>query len=218
METPVFSDRERSNILKKWESQWILFLCQKMPPWMTPNRLTLIGVLGSGVVMLGLWLGHLSRAFLLVSILGLAIQWFGDSLDGRLAYYRNIARKWYGFSLDILADWFSMFIITIGFYIYLPEYKLVAFVYLLGYGALMLISLLRYKINDSYSIDAFQLGPTEMRIILAILLIIEMFRANTLLQIAVVGAFVLAILVLVALRNLLKLADERDWQEKSLEA
>jgi phosphatidylserine synthase len=39
---------------------------------------------------------------------GFAINWFGDSLDGRIAYYRNTPRKWYGFALDCIMDWLSL--------------------------------------------------------------------------------------------------------------
>ena len=48
----------------------------------------------------------------------LIINWFGDSLDGRLAYYRNKPRKWYGFSLDITVDWFTTLLIGAGYAIY----------------------------------------------------------------------------------------------------
>ena len=215
MDASVFRDRERTNILNAWESRIILALCRKIPSWVTPNMLTAVGLLGSFMVLAGLWMALFARIFLLFAIAGLAVQWFGDSLDGRLAYYRNIPRKWYGFSLDILVDWFSVFLIAVGFYLYLPEYKLLAFAYVLGYGALMMVALIRYKLSNTYSIDAFGLGPTEMRIIIAFFLVVEMFRQNTLLQIATIGAIILAVMVLVAIRSVLQLADRMDEAEKN---
>ncbi len=218
MREKVFSDRERSNFLKHYESRLILSLCERMPPWITPNRLTAIGVLGSLMVFGGFWLGHYLRIALLISIIGLAVNWFGDSLDGRLAYYRNIPRKWYGFCLDIVVDWLSMFLVVMGFYVYFDDYRWLPFIFLLAYGGLMLIALLRYKITDSYSIDAFQLGPTEMRIIIAVLIFIEIIRRGTLLQASMLGAVVILLFTILALRSLLQAADLKDQQEKAARA
>ena len=80
-----------------------------MPQWVTPNILTAIGFAGSIMVALGLWYAQSNPLFLFFSVFGFAVQWFGDSLDGRLAYWRNIPRKWYGWALDISVDWISIF-------------------------------------------------------------------------------------------------------------
>lgn len=213
MQGSIQSDRERSNLLKDAEAELISRLCARMPGWVTPDLLTVVGVLGGGLVLAGLWLGTHWRGWLFISIVGLAVHWFGDSLDGRLAYYRGIPRKWYGFSLDILADWCSMFLIAIGFYVYLESFPLLPFIFLAAYGAAMLISLLRFKIRDEYSIDTFMLGPTEMRILLAVLILVEIFRADTLLQIGTLGAILLFVIDIIDFRKLLQIADERDIQE-----
>ena len=54
-------------------------------------------------------------SYLLFSLLGLFINWFGDSLDGRLAYYRNKPRKWFGFTLDLIVDWLGTILMGLGF-------------------------------------------------------------------------------------------------------
>jgi hypothetical protein len=51
----------------------------------------------------------------------MAIQWFGDSLDGRIAYYRNTPRKWYGWLLDMNLDWISTAMMTAAYVIYLHD-------------------------------------------------------------------------------------------------
>ena len=213
MEGKILSDRERTNILKTWEFQFISYLCAKMPPWITPDRLTLIGIGGAGIIFLGLYLGQVSRFFLIISIIGLAIHWFGDSLDGRLAYFRNIPRKWYGFSVDLLADWVSVVLISLGAYFYLPEYKFLPSFYVVAYGALMFMSLLRYKITDEYSIDAFHMGPTEMRIVIAIIFLIEIFIPGTLTLVTLIGGLLLMLVAILALRGLIQIANERDARE-----
>jgi hypothetical protein len=214
-ENKVTGDRDRTNLLKNSESRAITYLCERMPEWVKPDMLTAVGFLGSVVVFLGLWLGTFGKIFLLLSIIGLAVQWFGDSLDGRLAYYRNTPRKWYGWALDINTDWVSTCIIGLGFFIYLPHFKIVSFVFVVAYGGSMIVSLLRYKITGKYQIDSFFLGPTELRILIALVLFIEIFREDTLLQFGLFGALLLIFFNLLESLKVLKLGNERDRQEKA---
>jgi hypothetical protein len=209
-------DRERTNFLKKAEARTIQFLCARMPRWVTPDLLTATGFFGSLVVCAGLWLARRGdRGFLLLSILGLAIHWFGDSLDGRLAYYRNTPRKWYGWALDINVDWTSACFIGLGFYFYLATFKIVAFVFVVAYGGAMIVALLRYKITEKYTIDTFMFGPTELRLLLAIVLLIELYRPNTLMQFGFVGSLILVIINSIDSYKVLKLADQKDRELKT---
>lgn len=210
-------DRERSNMLRHAEQRLVHYLCKRLPLWVTSDMLTAFGFFGSIVICWGLWRGESNRVFLLFSILGLVIHWFGDSLDGRLAYYRNQPRQWYGWALDINTDWTSICIIGLGFYLYLPAYQIVAALFVVVYGGAMIIALLRYKITNQYQIDSFYLGPTELRILLAAVLLGEMFRANTLLQFGLIGSLLLIVFNLFELYRLLRLADQKDHAEKAAE-
>src|SRR5690606_41860692 len=144
-----------------------------VPGWMSPNMLTGIGIAGSVLIFLAFVLAYyVDTTFLLLGPLGFFINWFGDSLDGRIAYFRKIPRKWYGFSLDIIMDWFGTVMIGLGYLIYAEsEYKLIGFIFVVLYGWAMIVSQLRYKITDHYTIDAGLVGPTEVRVILAIVMI-----------------------------------------------
>ncbi|MCA9742258.1 MAG: CDP-alcohol phosphatidyltransferase [Deferribacteres bacterium] len=207
-------DRIRSNVLRDAEQATIAFLCRHMPQWVTPNKLTAVGFVGSLLVFTGLWFGRENRWYLLMSIAGLAINWFGDSLDGRLAYYRKTPRKWFGFSLDVNVDWTATCLIALGFYFYLPDFKFIALIFVVAYGGSMIISLLRYRVTNAYAIDRFALGPTEMRIILSVFLLVEVFQAGVLLIFAFAGSVLLIIINAVESRTLLREADLRDVAEK----
>ena len=115
--------RKRTNLLKKYEAKLIYYLCSKTPSFITPNKLTMLGVLGGLIVLMGMAASFYtgSSFFLVFSILGLAVNWLGDSLDGRIAYFRNVPRKWYGWALDLSTDWIVTFFISLGFFIYTPE-------------------------------------------------------------------------------------------------
>jgi len=214
----IRGDRERTNILKNGEYWLLERLCSIMPQWVTPDFLTALGLSGAVVIFAGLWMGRENRLWLLLSILGLVIHWFGDSLDGRLAYYRDRPRKWYGWALDINVDWLSACIMGLGFYFYFPDWKIVSFVFVVAYGGSMIVSLLRYRITDKYTIDTFLLGPTELRVLLAIVLFVEIYRDDTLLQFGIVGSLLLIVLNAIESYRVLQNGDERDKIEKAEKA
>jgi phosphatidylglycerophosphate synthase len=208
----TFSDRKRTNILKKAEQLTIAFLLPKVPKVISPNILTLIGTLGSGFVFFAFVLGtYLANWYLLLGIIGLIINWLGDSLDGRLAYYRNIPRRWYGFALDIIADWIGIVLIGFGYYIYAKNgTQIVAFAFVALYGWSIIISQLRYKITNEYSIDSGFVGPTELRFIIALILIIEVLFPGSIAYLAGLISVILLIINIVDSLKLLKLGDLKD--------
>lgn len=208
----TFSDRKRTNILKRAEQLTIVFLLPKVPKFISPNLLTFIGTLGSGFVFLAFVLGaYLANWYLLLGILGLAVNWLGDSLDGRLAYYRNIPRRWYGFALDIIADWIGIVLIGFGYYIYAENgTQIVAFVFVALYGWSIIISQLRYKITNEYSIDSGFVGPTELRFIIAFILITEVLYQGSIAYLAGSITIVLLIINTIDSFKLLKLGDLKD--------
>lgn len=214
----IRGSRERMNILKELEFKTIEKLCEWMPGWVFPDLLTAIGLFGSVIIFGGLILAIQDRWWLVLSVFGFAVQWFGDSLDGRLAYFRNTPRKWYGWSLDINADWIGICIIGLGFYFYFPEYKIISFIFVVAYGGSMIVSLMRYKIANVYVIDAGILGPTELRILISLFMIAEIFFPSVLLIFGFLGSGILMLINLVDSTKVMKLGDERDLQEKMAKA
>lgn len=214
----LFKDRKRTNILKSVEQAAISSLVGRVPHFITPNILTGIGFFGGVVVLLGFVLAsYLDRPYLLLGVLGLFINWFGDSLDGRIAYYRNIPRKWYGFSLDIIMDWINTVIMGLGFIVYLGEgYELLSYFFVALYGWAMIITQLRYKITDKYTIDAGTVGPTEIRVIISLIFVLEVFFAGAVNLFSALVVVILLIVNIVDTRKLLRLGDARDIAEKAV--
>ncbi|KRD12086.1 CDP-alcohol phosphatidyltransferase [Flavobacterium sp. Root901] len=208
----TFSDRKRTNILKRAEQLTIAFLLPKVPEFITPNVLTLIGTIGSGLIFIAFVLGsYVTNRYLLLGIAGLAVNWLGDSLDGRLAYYRNIPRRWYGFALDIISDWIGIVLIGFGYYIYAENNtQIIAFAFVALYGWSIIISQLRYKITNEYTIDSGFAGPTELRFIIAIILIVEVLFHGSILYLTGTITIVLLIINIFDSLKLLKLGDLKD--------
>ena len=212
----IFQDRKRTNVLKSAEQATISYLVKIVPSFISSNTLTFIGTMGSVIVLISFILAaYISKEYLLIGVAGLAINWLGDSLDGRIAYFRNIPRKWFGFSLDIIMDWVSTVLIGLGYMVYARnQYELIAFVFVALYGWAMIISQLRYKITDIYSIDSGLVGPTEVRVILSLILIMEASFGHLIEYFAGVMCIVLFIINIVDTRKLLKLGDTRDDAER----
>lgn len=212
----ISTDRQRTNILRSGEQKSIAYLVQKVPSWISSDGLTAIGFFGNIMVAASFVLGlYISRYWLLLSLLGFIINWLGDSLDGRLAYYRNKPRKWYGFSLDVTVDWIGTLLIGTGFTIYAPgAWKYAGFFFVVLYGWAMITSQLRYKIGGQYSIDSGLFGPTEVRVLLGIIITLEVFVPGSIQYLATAACLFLLISNLTETRNLLRLADERDKAER----
>lgn len=212
----ISTGRERTNIVRGWEQKTIAYLVQKVPSWISSDGLTAIGLFGNIMVAVSFVLGaYINRYWLLISLLGFAINWVGDSLDGRLAYYRNKPRKWYGFSLDVTVDWIGTLLIGTGFTIYAPGiWKYAGFFFVVLYGWEMITAQLRYKIGGQYSIDSGIFGPTEVRMLISLIIIFEVFIPGSIGYLATAACIFLLISNLVEARKLLKLADNRDKEER----
>ncbi len=214
----IAKDRKRTNILRKSEQNTIAYLVQRMPSWLTSDGLTAIGFFGNLMVAGSFILGtFFSRYWLLLSLLGFVINWFGDSLDGRLAYYRNKPRKWYGFSLDVTVDWIGTILIGLGFMIYASGFwKYVGFAFVVLYGWEMITAQLRYKVGGQYSIDSGIFGPTEVRLLLAFIITLEVFIPGSIQYLALIACLFLLISNLMEARKLILLADQRDIEERQI--
>jgi hypothetical protein len=212
----IFKGRERTNILKSLEQRTLALLCTLMPAWVSPDMLTAVGFAGSVIICAGFIAAAYNPMFLIVSIIGFAIQWFGDSLDGRIAYYRSSPRKWYGFSLDLIMDWLSTILIGVGFYFYLPaDYKILAFTFVAAYGWAMLLALIKYKVTGNYTIDSGLIGPTEFRIILCLLLTAEIIFPGSLIIAGITVNVLLFFFNCVNFHKLLKAGNERDKAQQN---
>lgn len=215
--TGFFEDRPRTNLLRKPEQKTILYLVARVPRCISPDILTLLGLTGSLMVLTGFFLASsFHRDYLLLGITGLGLNWFGDSLDGRIAYFRNKPRKWYGFALDIIVDWLSTVLIGLGYLIYAKDLnETLAFFFVVLYGWSMIISQLRFKITDKYSIDSGLVGPTELRVLIALILAIEIFVEGSIHYFALLLCAVLFVINVADSIKLLRLGNKRDNEERN---
>jgi hypothetical protein len=212
----ITQDRSRTNLLKKYEQETLVFLVQRIPTWIKSDMLTFIGFIGSLIVLLSFILAtYVNKEYLLLGITGFGINWFGDSLDGRLAYFRKLPRKWYGFSLDLTVDWLTTIIIGCGYMIYTDgNWKILGFGFVVLYGWAIITTLLRYKATGKYTIDSGLVGPTEVRIIVSAILVVEVLLKGSIIYSAIFVCAVLFLVNIFSTIKLLRIANNLDIEEK----
>jgi hypothetical protein len=213
----ISQDRSRTNLLKRYEQDTLVFIVQRIPSWIKSDMLTLTGFIGSLIVFSSFILAtYVDIDYLLLGVLGFGINWFGDSLDGRLAYFRNQPRKWYGFSLDLTVDWMTTILIGCGYMIYTDgNWKILGFGFVVMYGWAIMTTLLKYKVTDKYTIDSGLFGPTEVRIIVSAILVVEIFFKGTIIYSAIIVCAILFIVNIFNTIKLLRMANDLDIEEYS---
>src|ERR1044072_9089071 len=96
--------RVQTSLVAPLERRCLNYFVQHLPAWVKPDHLTMLGFAamffaGSSYVAARWW----PPALLLVNV-WLVVNWFGDSLDGTLARFRNQQRPRYGFYVDHIID------------------------------------------------------------------------------------------------------------------
>src|SRR5436853_1272245 len=96
--------RIQQSLLAPLERRCLRWLASGMPSWVGPDTLTVLGLFAMLMGGLSYALARYSPVWLWVVNFWLAVNWFGDSLDGTLARYRNRLRPRYGFYVDHMMD------------------------------------------------------------------------------------------------------------------
>jgi phosphatidylglycerophosphate synthase len=150
------------------EKRVLAWLAARMPAWVNSDHLTLWGFAAQIMVGVSYALSRYNRQWLLWGILFLAVNWFGDSLDGTVARFRNRQRPRYGFYVDHVIDAIGSAVLMAGLAVSGYMTPLVAMALLVAFLLLAIeVYLATYTIG-SFHLSFFNLGPTEVRIILAI--------------------------------------------------
>jgi len=159
--------RQLDFLLAPLERRTIAWLVKRVPKRLAPDHLTAIGVAAALGFAVCFALSGALPALLWVGVGLLALNWFGDSLDGSLARARHIERPRYGYYLDHLVDAISTAAIAIGIgaspYMMLPVGMAVGLIYL----ALSINVYLEAQTRGQFKIGYGIFGPTEARIALA---------------------------------------------------
>jgi archaetidylinositol phosphate synthase len=150
------------------ERRALAWLAARLPSWANSDHLTLLGFAAMFLAGASYALARTSSAGLLLATFFIALNWFGDSLDGTLARMRNRRRPRYGFYVDHMIDTVGGLFLMSG----LSLSGLVDWRIALGmFVAYLMLSIEVYL--AAYTLGTFRLsfgifGPTEIRLLLAL--------------------------------------------------
>src|SRR5918911_2562455 len=96
--------RLQASLTAKAERRAVKYLAARLPQWVNSDHLTLLGLAAMVAAGVCYAAARWWPPAILVVNLWLAVNWFGDSLDGTLARLRDRQRPRYGFYVDHIVD------------------------------------------------------------------------------------------------------------------
>lgn len=146
------------------EKRILVWMAARLPRWMNSDHLTFAGaaaMLGVGACF---WLGGGALAFVMPL---LALNWFGDSLDGTLARVRDRQRPRYGYYVDHVLDAAGFGALVGGLLLGGHMHAAAGLGLLASYYLLLTEIALATYARGVFRLSFFKVGPTELRILLA---------------------------------------------------
>jgi phosphatidylglycerophosphate synthase len=161
-------ERVQASLLAPIEKVILLKLASWMPSWINSDHLTLIGLISMFLAGLCYYLATSTPAYLFLASLFIVLNWFGDSLDGTLARYRQKLRPRYGFYVDHIIDAFGTFFLVLGMGLSGYMNLTIALLAVIVYFMLSIQSYLATHVLNVFHMSFWKLSPTEIRIIMII--------------------------------------------------
>lgn len=179
--------RQHGSVLAAVEKQALVWMAERLPPWVNSDQLTLLGFGAMLLAGAAYWVANWNRLALLLAVIALAVNWFGDSLDGTLARVRNRQRPRYGFYVDHVLDIVGALFLLGGLALSGYMSPLIALGLLAAYLMVNAEEFLATHAQRVFHLSFLRIGPTELRIILAIGTLYLLYRPWV--RLGVLGVF-----------------------------
>ncbi len=160
--------REHRSILADREKRLLQWMARRMPAAIGSDHLTLlalIAMIGAAAAFAAVQVTPYAAAGVIAA---LALNWLGDSLDGTLARVRRHERPRYGYYVDHVVDLAGTTILIVGMASSGRMQPVIAASVLVGYLLVSAESYLATHAAGIFRISFGGMGPTELRIVLAI--------------------------------------------------
>ena len=156
--------REHNSVLAASEKRLLVNIASRLPAWINSDHLTFTGA----VAMLGIgvcyWAGG-GALWMVIPLL--ALNWFGDSLDGTLARVRKQERPRYGYYVDHVLDAVGFACLFGGLILGGHMSPVIGLGFLAAYFLLISEISMATHARGKFKMAFMKVGPTELRIILA---------------------------------------------------
>jgi archaetidylinositol phosphate synthase len=160
--------RINTGVLAAVEKRALIWIAQRLPCWVNSDHLTALALVAMAGAGAAFWASRYWLPALGFAILALAVNWFGDSLDGTVARVRKHERPRYGFYVDHVVDIVGITLLVGGMALSGLMSPLVGLAFLVAYLLVAAEVFLATAVNGQFRMSFLNIGPTELRILLAI--------------------------------------------------
>jgi len=160
--------REHHSLLAAGEKRLLVWMASRLPRGVTSDRLTALALIA--MIVAGASFAAIQTAWWssIVFVGAIALNWFGDSLDGTVARVRDQQRPRYGYYVDHVIDLAGTAALVGGMAASGAMTPAVAFALLAAYCLVSAESYLATHAVGVFRLSFAGIGPSELRIILAI--------------------------------------------------
>lgn len=165
----AFADATRvlTSVLAPLEKRLLVAMARRMPARINSDHLTclaLVAMLGAGA---SYWLASVTPIGLFLAVVCLALNWFGDSLDGTVARVRHHERPRYGYYVDHVLDAVGFAALFGGLVLGGHMSPSIGLGFLSAYYLLIAEISMATHARGTFKMAFAKVGPTELRILLA---------------------------------------------------
>ena len=161
------ADRIQQSLVAAAEKRVLIWLAERTPAWINSDHLTILGFVSQCLAGACYALARFHPDALLLGIVFIVLNWLGDSLDGTLARVRNRQRLRYGFYVDHITDSIAAFFLMGGMALSGYVHPGIALGMLVAFLMLSIEAYLATYTLGKFRLSHWKLGPTEIRILLA---------------------------------------------------
>jgi len=159
--------REHRSILAASEKRLLIFIAERLPGAINSDHLTTLALAAMGMAGAAFVAARWDPRALWLVVIALALNWFGDSLDGTLARVRRAERPRYGFYVDHVLDIAGTTLLFGGLACSPFMTPAIALALLIAYLLVAGEVFLATAVHGVFRMSVGGIGPTELRIILA---------------------------------------------------
>jgi phosphatidylglycerophosphate synthase len=158
--------RLQESMLARWEKRLLVWMAERTPAWINSDQLTFLGFAAQLMTGVSYALARWNKFGLVAGIGFLALNWFGDSMDGTLARVRQQQRPRYGFYVDHILDSIGAVALMGGLAISGYMASAIAAGLLVLFLLLSIQSYLATYTLGEFRMSFWSFGPTELRLLL----------------------------------------------------
>jgi phosphatidylglycerophosphate synthase len=159
--------RVNNGLLAGVERRALVWMARRLPGWVNSDHLTILALLSMAAAGAAFWAARFWTPALLFVIGALALNWFGDSLDGTLARVRGHERPRYGYYVDHVLDVTGISLLLAGLALSGFMTPIVALLFLVAYLLVSAEVFLATAVHGEFRMSFLSVGPTELRVILS---------------------------------------------------